>query len=191
MQVIHHACLIPIIHWLMVTPSTQVLSIFLGTMSLVIGRKTGISTGILILLTKICHGSSSTKQASIHFVSTSTRASVPEQFQGIKEIIEWVAFNLQTLRSLIETRETHCAPVKVRNASNGLPMRFRIYCNCTPRDNPSQSKTSGHIRGNENHLCRKCELGGTQKAQETDNGFHASFSICAWTLVCILLITLL
>jgi len=34
----------------------------LGTMSLIIGQKTGISTGILILLTKICHGSFSTNR---------------------------------------------------------------------------------------------------------------------------------
>ena len=122
------------------------------------------------------------QQASIHFVSTSTHASVPEQFQGIKEIIEWVVFNLQTVRSLIESRGTHHTPVKVRNASNGLQMRFRIYCNCALRDNSSQSETSGHIGGNRNHPCRKCELSGTQKVWETDNGFHASFSVCTVNL---------
>jgi len=73
-------------------------------------------------------------------------------------------------------------PVKVQNASNGLQMRFRIYCNCTLGDNPSQSETSGHIGGNGNHPCYKCELGGTQKVQETDDGFHASFSVCAVNL---------
>jgi hypothetical protein len=76
-----------------------------------------------------------------------------------------------------KNRETHREPVKVRNATTGVQTRFKIYCNCAPGDNPSQSETSGHIGGKGNHPCRKCELGGAQKVRETDEGFHASFYV--------------
>jgi hypothetical protein len=46
-----------------------------------------------------------------------------------------------------------------------------------PGDNPSQSETSGHIGGKGNHPCRKCDVGGPYKIRETDEGFHASFSV--------------
>jgi hypothetical protein len=96
--------------------------------------------------------------------------------------------NIRLTLSLIKNRETHREPVKVRNATIGQQTKLKIYCNCAPGDSPSQSKTSGHIGGKGNHPCRKCEIGDTQKVQETDNGFHASFSICVFpvsTLSCL------
>ncbi|KAF8153401.1 hypothetical protein B0H34DRAFT_754825 [Crassisporium funariophilum] len=99
------------------------------------------------------------QQYHTHFVSTSTHASIPEQFQGIKEVIE----------------TTHCEPVKVRHGITGKQIRFKIYCNCGPGDNPAQSEASGHIGGNGNHPCRKCDVGGSQKDKETDEGFHKMF----------------
>ncbi|KAF8162732.1 hypothetical protein B0H34DRAFT_763800 [Crassisporium funariophilum] len=99
------------------------------------------------------------QQFHTHFVSTSTTASVPEQFQAIKKIIE----------------STHRDPVRVYDASSGDQIKFKIYCNCAPGDNPSQSETSGHIGGNGNHPCRKCYVGGTTKEKESDAGFHQMF----------------
>jgi hypothetical protein len=98
----------------------------------------------------------------------------------------WSMFNIEQLNGqtcviwsyLIISKQrniTHCNPVKVRNAANGMQTRFKIYCHCAPGDNPSQSETSGHIGGSGNHPCRKCDLGGTQKLRETDDEFHASF----------------
>jgi hypothetical protein len=80
-----------------------------------------------------------------------------------------------------QNRETHREPVKVRDASSGIQTRFKIYCNCAPGDNPSQSETSGHIGGKGNHPCRKCEFGGTQISRESNAEFHASFSV---SLIC-------
>jgi hypothetical protein len=84
-----------------------------------------------------------------------------------------------------QNRETHREPVKVRDASNGVQTRFKIYCNCAPGDNPSQSETSGHIGGKGNYPCRKCKVGGTQLVRETNAKFHESFSVSLilWSIV--------
>ncbi|KAF8066040.1 hypothetical protein FPV67DRAFT_1653670 [Lyophyllum atratum] len=99
------------------------------------------------------------QQFHTHFVSTSTHASIPEQFHGVKSIIE----------------STHIKPVKVRDADTGKQIRLKIYCNCGPGDNPAQSETSGHIGVKGNYPCRKCHGGGTQKFKETSEGFHKMF----------------
>ncbi|KAF9526609.1 hypothetical protein CPB83DRAFT_937649 [Crepidotus variabilis] len=91
----------------------------------------------------------------IHFISTSTHATVPEQFEGVKHVID--------------------EPVKVCHPTTGKITRFRIFCNCEPGDNPAQSEVSGHIGGNGNLPCRKCGLGGSQKEKETDTVFEAFF----------------
>ncbi|KAF8148461.1 hypothetical protein B0H34DRAFT_679784 [Crassisporium funariophilum] len=81
--------------------------------------------------------------------------------------------HFEGIKAVLET--THREPVKVRNISTGVQSRFKIYCNCGPGDNPAQSEASGHIGGNGNYPCRKCEAGGTQKSKESDSGFHALF----------------
>jgi len=58
-----------------------------------------------------------------------------------------------------------------------MQVRFKIYVNCEPGDNPAQSDVCGHIGGNENHPCRKCFVGGTQQVKETDVGFHSLFEV--------------
>ena len=56
-------------------------------------------------------------------------------------------------------------------------MRFKIYVNCDPGDNPAQSDICGHIGGNGNHPCRKCLVGGPQQVKESDVGFHHLFEV--------------
>jgi hypothetical protein len=67
--------------------------------------------------------------------------------------------------------------VKVRFGTSGDQVRFKIYVNCGPGDNPAQSEVCGHIGGNGNHPCRKCFVGGTQQVKETDIGFHSLFEV--------------
>ncbi|KAJ3517709.1 hypothetical protein NLJ89_g342 [Agrocybe chaxingu] len=95
----------------------------------------------------------------VHFISTSPVASISEQFHGIKQVIEAM----------------HKKPVKVRHGTSGMQVRFKIYANSGPGDNPAQSEACGHIGGNGNHPCRKCFVGGTQQDKETDIGFHSLF----------------
>ncbi|KAF7768434.1 hypothetical protein Agabi119p4_7677 [Agaricus bisporus var. burnettii] len=99
------------------------------------------------------------QQYNIHFVSTSTQAPVPEQFESIHSVI----------------KSTHDHPVRVKCASTGEFVRFKIRCNSGPGDNPSQSEICSHIGGNGNFPCRKCHVGGTQKQKETDQGYAAFF----------------
>ncbi|KIJ90420.1 hypothetical protein K443DRAFT_686767 [Laccaria amethystina LaAM-08-1] len=98
-----------------------------------------------------------------HFVSSSPVASIPEQFHGVKQAIE----------------STHKKPVKVRHGLSGAQMRFKIYVNSGPGDNPNQSEICGHIGGNGNHPCRKCHVGGLKEFKETDAGYHSLFQPAA------------
>jgi hypothetical protein len=75
-------------------------------------------------------------------------------------------------------RSTHKNPVKVRHGTSGVQVRFKIYVNCDPGDNPAQSDVCRHIGGNGNHPCRKCLVGGPQQVKETDIGFHSLFEVC-------------
>ncbi|KAF7378116.1 hypothetical protein MSAN_00235900 [Mycena sanguinolenta] len=97
----------------------------------------------------------------VHFVSTSPNASVSEQFREFKQAVE-------------QSRETHTDPVEVQDES-GDAVCFSIYVNAGPSDNPMQSEISAHIGGKGNCLCRKCQVGGTQKEKATDEGYHALF----------------
>lgn len=74
-------------------------------------------------------------------------------------------------------RSTHKQPVKVRHGTTGTSTRFKLYVNSEPGDNPAQSEVCGHIGGNGNQLCRKCDAGGTKEAKETDDVFHRLFEV--------------
>ncbi|KAJ7239672.1 hypothetical protein C8J57DRAFT_1564739 [Mycena rebaudengoi] len=94
----------------------------------------------------------------MHFISTSPNASISEQFIEFKAAVE----------------ETHNNPVRVQDET-GMTTCFCIHVNAGPSDNPMQSEISAHIGGKGNHFCRKCEVGGTQKEKEMNNGYHALF----------------
>lgn len=115
---------------------------------------------------------------NIHFVSTSTHASVPEQFQSIREVIRFVISmrHNQCSTHTIFHRSTCDQPVRVKQTS-GRQIRFKLRCNCAPGDNPSQSEVCAHIGGNGNFPCRKCHIGGNQEWKKTDEGFSEFFQV--------------
>ena len=77
----------------------------------------------------------------------------------------------------MSNRATHKTPVKVRHGTSGAQVRFKIYANAGPGDNPAQSDICGHIGGNGNYPCRKCHVGGTHQEKESDIGFHSLFEV--------------
>ncbi|KAI9061285.1 hypothetical protein FKP32DRAFT_1654775 [Trametes sanguinea] len=108
----------------------------------------------------------------MHFISTSPHASVVEQFHHLQKIIKLV---YQIDDGMFICRGTHQDPVRVRDAMSGKMIRFRIFVNAEPSDNPMQSELSGHIGGGGNLFCRKCEVGGPDADKVMDQGFHALF----------------
>ncbi|KAJ7280031.1 hypothetical protein C8J57DRAFT_1712078 [Mycena rebaudengoi] len=94
----------------------------------------------------------------VHFVSTSPNASISEQYKEFEGAVA----------------ETHTNPVRLEDET-GKTTCFCIHVNAGPSDNPMQSEISAHIGGKGNHFCRKCQVGGTQKEKETNDGYHALF----------------
>ncbi|KAF6744824.1 hypothetical protein DFP72DRAFT_1176592 [Ephemerocybe angulata] len=99
------------------------------------------------------------QESHTHFISTSPHASVTEQFQGVKDVIE----------------STHKNPIRVYDPLTNQHMRFKLQCFCEPGDNPAQSEASGHIGSSGNFPCRKCTVGGTKEGKTTNEGFEAFF----------------
>ena len=101
-----------------------------------------------------------------NFMASKNSSSTPKLYSCRSKI----NFNLNV-------RSTHKKPVKVRHGTSGATMRFKIYVNCGPGDNPAQSEVCGHIGGKGNYPCRKCLVGGTQLHKQTDTGFHDLFEV--------------
>lgn len=112
------------------------------------------------------------------FVSTSTHASVAEQFTGFKRVVEYVALSyvIEEVNSILY-RATHREPVRVRDAMTGSGICFRMFVSADPSDNPMQSEVASHIGGGGNLFCRKCEAGGTNEEKESTEGFECLFKV--------------
>ncbi|KAJ6608000.1 hypothetical protein B0H10DRAFT_1816685 [Mycena sp. CBHHK59/15] len=93
----------------------------------------------------------------VHFVSTSTHATSPEQFSAIKEQIQ----------------STHTKPIPCYNAETGRNCRVILQVPSLLTDNPQQSELASHMGGNANCGCRRCKAGGPHEVTESDDGYHS------------------
>ncbi len=119
-----------------------------------------------------------------HFISTSPNASIPKQFHDSR-LLSNPHFNLCLIcpatHSALCHRLTHANPVRVWDAILGRTIRFRLYMNAEPSDNPMQAEVSANIGGMGNHNCRKCEASGTAEEVESNEGAHALFDVSSST----------
>jgi len=174
-----HACQTQIVHWQMGTqfilPSLMSLvTTYQGT-----GQRVGINTGISIPLTAIYHGSFSTNSVIFILRPHQRMQRCPSNFMVSRKLSsKWriLPSMEQTYNSCV-FRKTHREPIKTRSAVDGQEICLKLYCNCGPGDNPTQSEICGHIGAKGNYPCRKCNVGGSQKEKETDQGFHNFFSV--------------
>lgn len=100
------------------------------------------------------------QRAHTHFISTSQHATLTEQYHDFKKVVD----------------STHKKPIRIVNAQ-GHGTRFLLQVHVGPSDNPAKSDVAGHIGSKGNHPCRKCDVGGNQESKETNEGFHAMFSV--------------
>ena len=56
--------------------------------------------------------------------------------------------------------------------------KVRIFIDTDRSDNPMQSEIACHIGSKGNFPCRRCEVGGTQKEKESDDGYESFFMVC-------------
>ena len=54
---------------------------------------------------------------------------------------------------------------------------FRIFPHHLPADNPQQAESSSGIGGNGNLNCIRDKSGGTKEQKESNEGYHALFSV--------------
>jgi hypothetical protein len=117
----------------------------------------------------------------VHFLSTSPTATISEQFQAFKQVVEFVSFSTLDNGKFngfrFKHRQTRKEPIPVRDVMTGEGAKIQLFLNADRSDNPMQSEMSGHIGGKGNRPCRKCEVGGTSQEKETNEGYHSLFEV--------------
>ncbi|KZV67950.1 hypothetical protein PENSPDRAFT_583177, partial [Peniophora sp. CONT] len=102
------------------------------------------------------------QECHVHYLSTSTHASIPEQIAAVKSQIQ----------------ATQRKPHRVQDARTGQLMCLRIFPNAEPSDNLMQDELTSHVSGASNLQCRRCMVGGTQEHKCTNDGYHSLFTQC-------------
>jgi len=54
---------------------------------------------------------------------------------------------------------------------------FRVFPHCLPSDNPQQAESSSGVGPGGNLNCIQGKAGGGKEERESDNGYHALFSV--------------
>ena len=54
---------------------------------------------------------------------------------------------------------------------------FRVFPHCLPSDNPQQAESSSGVGAGGNRNCIRGKVGGSKEERETNDGYHALFSV--------------
>jgi hypothetical protein len=114
-------------------------------------------------------------QYFVRFCSTSQHASSGEQFRPLIET--WYDMFICTPTN---TEMGHSGRDKYLSAYDcklKQEILFRLFPHCLPSDNPQQAESSSGVGPGGNRNCIRGKVGGTKEEQETDDGYHALFSV--------------
>lgn len=96
----------------------------------------------------------------VHFISASKEFTIPEQLASISKMIE----------------ATQREPMITWDSLENRQVRLRFEVISIVSDNPMASEIIDHIGQKGNHFCRRCEVGGTLQARQSDEGYHKLFT---------------
>jgi hypothetical protein len=68
---------------------------------------------------------------------------------------------------------------------------FRVFPHCLPADNPQQAENSSGVGAGGNYNCIHGKGGGSKEERESDDGYHALFSVSFFCVFCAGLIQIL
>ena len=60
---------------------------------------------------------------------------------------------------------------------------FRIFPHCLPSDNPQQAESSSGVGAGGNRNCIRGKAGGSKEERESDDGYHALFSVSSHCVI--------
>ena len=60
---------------------------------------------------------------------------------------------------------------------------FQIFPHCLPSDNPQQAKSSSGIGAGGKRNCIRGKVGGSKEERESDEGYHALFSVSSHSVI--------
>ena len=115
-------------------------------------------------------------QYFVRFCSTSQHASSGEQFRPFIEawcstFLCWCLSNAESIFS------GHNRYLKAYDCKLNQDILFRVFPHCLPADNPQQAENSSGVGAGGNYNCICGKGGGSKEERESDDGYHALFSV--------------
>lgn len=115
-------------------------------------------------------------QYFVRFCSTSKHATSGEQFRPVIE--SWHgAFICGSCSVLIPVCSGRDKYLEAYNCKLRREILFRIFPHCLPSDNPQQAESSSGVGPGGNLNCIHGKAGGGKEERESDEGYHALFSV--------------
>jgi hypothetical protein len=124
-------------------------------------------------------------QYFVHFCSTSKHANSGEQFRPLIE--EWYGAFFRTSPDAKTASSGRDKFLEAYDCKLGRKILFRVFPHCLPSDNPQQAESSSVVGPGGNLNCVRGEAGGDKEERESDEGYHALFSVSSRHVVDVVL----